>query len=142
MLLNQIQMRDSYRTQVLSVTQRFEDQVVHRWMRQLCLAAAGLERIGLCHGDIRPANMLLDVKFNLKLCDFDRTTKTGEDIAVLTEPFGRLLKKDEGPNAGTYGKAGVRTDTFAIGSVYYTLLRGHEPYEKESWGRDHFVPPD
>ncbi len=139
MLLNQYQERDRHGTQVLKVSQALDSQDIRRWMRQLCLAATGLERIGLLHGDIRPGNMLLDADRNLKLSDLDRGMKTGEDITVLTEPYGRLLDEGDGGGAGTYGKAGARTETFAIGSVYYTLLRGHEPYETESWGRNHFV---
>jgi len=139
MLLDQYQQRDRHGTQVLKITQALDSQDLHRWMKQLCLAAAGLERIGLCHGDIRPGNMLLDANRDLRLSDLDRGMKMGEDIAVLTEPFGRLLDQEDGVGAGTYGKSGARTETFAIGSVYYTLLRGHEPYETESWGTDHFV---
>ncbi|KAJ4528175.1 hypothetical protein HRR83_000926 [Exophiala dermatitidis] len=108
-------------------------------MRQLCLATMGLEQVGLTHGDIRLASMLLDSNWNLKLSDLDRATRIGEDIAVITELFGRLLSKEDDGDTGTYGKAGVRTDSFAIRSVFYTLLRGHEPYKTESWGTDHFV---
>ncbi|KAF7502029.1 hypothetical protein GJ744_009008 [Endocarpon pusillum] len=141
MLLSQYQEREKRGTpQVLGISQLLHSQDIHRWMRQLCHAATALERIGLIHGDIRPGNMLLDVDWNLKLSDLDRGMKTGQDIAVLTEPYGRLLNAEEdGEGAGTYGTAGARTETFAIGSVYYTLLRGHEPYETESWGRNHFV---
>ncbi|OAG44809.1 hypothetical protein AYO21_00770 [Fonsecaea monophora] len=57
----------------------------------------------------------------------DRAVRIGEEIAVLTEPFGRLLSKDDDGDPGTYGLAGARTETFALGSTYYTLLRGHEP---------------
>lgn len=63
----------------------------------------------------------------------------GEDIIVLTEPFGRLLDKEDGRDVGSYGRASARTETFAIGSVYYTLLRGHELYETEAWGENHYV---
>ena len=139
MLLNQYQKRDSNGIRVLEVSEALMRQDLHRWMEQLCLAAAGLERIGLCHGDIRPGNLLLDANRDLRLSDLDRGVKIGEDILALNEPFGRLLDKEDGEGAGSYGKAGARTETFAIGSIYYTLLRGHEPYQTESWGTDHFV---
>jgi len=72
MLLNRYQKRTEQGTQVLQVTQALGFRDVHRWMKQLCIAAAGLETTGLCHGDIRPGNMLLDENWNLKLCDLDR----------------------------------------------------------------------
>lgn len=100
MLLNQYQERDSYGTRVLRVSQSLESQDIHRWMRQLCFAAAGLERIGLVHGDISPGNMLLDADWNLKLGDLDRGMEIGEDIEVLTEPFGRLLGEGDGEHLG------------------------------------------
>jgi serine/threonine protein kinase len=139
-LLNKYQKRDEQNGwKVLEITQALDSQDIDRWMEQLCDVAATLERLGLAHNDIRPGNMLLDAERNLKLADLDRGTKVGEDIQVLTEPFGRLLNKSEGIDAGSYGKAGARTEIFAIGSVFYSLLRGYEPYETEYWGDDHGV---
>lgn len=83
--------------------------------------------------------MLLDSHRNLKLSDLDRAMEIGKEIAVLTEQFGRLLSEEDGGGHGSYGKAGARAEAFAIGSVYYTLLRGHESYETECWGEEHFV---
>lgn len=91
-------------------------------------AAAALEEFGLTYGDVRPGNMLLDSNWNLKLNDIDRAMKIGEEVTVITE---------DGEGASTYGKAGARTKT--LGSVYYTLLRGHEPLKTEAWGREHLV---
>lgn len=108
-------------------------------MRQLSLAVGRLEKIGLAHGDIGPGNMLLDADWNLKLSGFDRAMNIGEEIVVLAEPFGRLLNKEDCGCAGNYGKAGARTETLAIGSIYYTLLHAHEPYETETWDKDQSV---
>ncbi|KAL2405876.1 hypothetical protein ABEF95_000606 [Exophiala dermatitidis] len=123
----------------LSVSRYIDFSLVCHWMKQLSLAAKSLEEIGLAHGDICPRNLLLDSKWNLKLSDFDRTVRVGDDCLPIGAPFGRLLSDEDGGDTGTYGEAGVRTETFAIGSTYYTLLRGHEPYETEFCGDQHFV---
>ena len=136
-MLNQYQKRDG--TRVLNVVHALNPQQVHRWIRQLSFAAARLEERGLTHGDIRPANMLLNSDWNLKLSDMDRAIKVGEEIAVITEPFGRLLGKEDGEGADSYGNAGARTERFTVGSVYYALTRGHEPYETKYWGKEHYV---
>jgi serine/threonine protein kinase len=140
MLLNKYQTRNKAvfsGSQVLAISQTPALENTGRWMGQLCRVAAGLERVGLAHGDIRPGNILFNSAWNLRLNDLDRAVKIGEDLAAVSEPFGRLLSKKDGKGAGTYGKAGARTETFAIGSVFYALLRGHDPYETEYWGRDH-----
>lgn len=98
-------------------------------MRQLYLAVTALKRTNLIHGDIRPRNILLDVSRNLKLSDFNREMKTEKDIVVLTEPYRRLLNAEDGGGADIYDIVGARIETFTIDSIYYTLLRGHEPYE-------------
>ncbi|KAF4983550.1 hypothetical protein FZEAL_1085 [Fusarium zealandicum] len=74
-----------------------------------------LEELGLAHCDICLGNMLLYPAGHVKLADFDRTLKIGEDMLSGTEPFARLLGDEGDPDRGTYGKAGCRTEQFAIG---------------------------
>ena len=81
----------------------------------------------------------LHLEGSLHRSDIDRAMKIGERIAVMTEPFGRLLGKEDGEGADGYGSAGARTETFSIGSVYYTLTRGYEPYKTEFWGQEHYI---
>lgn len=95
-------------------------------MRQLCLDVAWLKTIGLAHCDIRPANILLDGENSAELTAFDRSIEIGEVLDSGTEPFDRLLGEEVGRDCGSYGKAGPRTETFAIGSVFYSLTRGSD----------------
>ncbi|KAM0417396.1 hypothetical protein ACHAPT_012631 [Fusarium lateritium] len=130
-LLREEQQRDESSQQVMGVARRQPLERCFRWMKQLGAAAAWLEELGLAHCDIRPGNMLLCAAGHVKLADFDRTLKIGEDILSGTEPFARLLGDEGGPDRGTYGKAGCRTEQFAIGSVFYSLTRGYDPFEDQ-----------
>lgn len=136
-LLREEQQRDKSSQQVIGVAKRQPLDHCIRWMKQLSAAAAWLEVLGLSHCDIRPGNMLLCSVGHIKLADFDRTLKIGEYMLSGTEPFARLLGDEGGPDRGTYGKAGYRTEQFAIGSVFYSLTRGFDPFEDQWWGPDH-----
>ena len=81
--------------------------------------------------------MLLDSQNHVKLGDFDRSIKTGECLDSGNEPFARLLGEEGGRDRGSYGKAGPRTEQFALGSVIYSLTRGYDPYEDRWFGKDH-----
>lgn len=131
------QIRDPDTQRVVSVTAKEPHHIVVRWMSELSDAAAWLESLGLAHGDIRPSNLLLDSEDHLKLSDFDNTARVGEDVDVGTAPYVRVLGPEAGADCGTFGTLGPRTEQFAIGSVYYYLLRGHELYDNVRFGEFH-----
>lgn len=112
--------------------------IVSCWMAELASAVAWLESFGLAHGDIRPANMLLDSEDHLKLADFDCTAVIGSGaIEAAAPPYARLQGREAGvEEMNTYGTIGPQTEMFAIGSVYYYMLRGHEPYEDQRISND------
>ncbi|KAL1844767.1 hypothetical protein VTK73DRAFT_1828 [Phialemonium thermophilum] len=136
-LLRQFQERDESGRRVVQVTRRPPWADCLRWIKQLGAAAAWLETLGLAHCDIRPGNMLLFASGDTKLADFDRALRVGDPLLSGTEPFARLLGREGGTDAGTYGRAGARSEQFAVGSVLYSLARGHDPFEDEWWGYDH-----
>ena len=121
-------LRDVISSKIYSYVQR----KVVRWMGQLCGGAAFMEKQGYAHGDLRPDNLLIDQNGNLRIHDLGSSLPVGNQLPVATEPFGRLLSKEEGKGRG-YGLAGPYTENFAIGSIFYSLTRGHYPYAREEY---------
>ncbi|PGH29335.1 serine/threonine protein kinase [[Emmonsia] crescens] len=95
-----------------------------RWVKKLASAAEHLEIHGLVHGDIRPANTLLDNNMHIKLADFDSCVSTSEDCLAFTVPYHDAFEET----------ASHTTEQFAIGSFMYTVFTGVEP-EFEITGR-------
>ncbi|PGH11050.1 serine/threonine protein kinase [Helicocarpus griseus UAMH5409] len=88
-----------------------------RWVKEVASAAEHLEAMGLVHGDIRPANVLLASDMHIKLADFDSCVQKGEECEAFTVPF-----HDAYEEVATH-----KSEQFAIGSFIYTLFTGHEP---------------
>ncbi|OAL35064.1 hypothetical protein AYO20_05779 [Fonsecaea nubica] len=118
---------EEYPGRVIEVTAKDDTELISRWMRQLTSAAAFLETMNVAHNDIHPRNLLLDQFLDMKLSDFDSYATVGEDLPGAPAPWARVLA--DGPDKGSFGTCGPRTEQFAIGSVLYMMLYGHEPYE-------------
>ncbi|KAK2809372.1 hypothetical protein FQN50_003831 [Emmonsiellopsis sp. PD_5] len=88
-----------------------------QWIMELVSAVAHLEQLGLVHGDIRPANTLLDRRLRLKLSEFDSCIQIGQPCVASTIPF----------HDGVEDIASHRTEQFAVGSFIYCVLTGIEP---------------
>ncbi|KAI4210387.1 MAG: hypothetical protein LQ351_006754 [Letrouitia transgressa] len=86
-----------------------------RWIRQLVSAVAWLESLGYAHGDLRPANILLDTRDTIKIGDFDSTVRFGEQLLVSTAPFCKLEGDYEAPRASPF------SEQYAIGSYVYNI---------------------
>ena len=81
-----------------------------------------LERLGYAHGDLRPANILLDIEDTTKVGDFDSTVRLGEQVLVTTAPFCKL----EGDYEATI--AGAISEQYAVGSCIYNIRTRFEPF--------------
>ncbi|EER29792.1 kinase domain containing protein [Coccidioides posadasii C735 delta SOWgp] len=112
----------------VSRVKEYEDPaLVARWLQQLGSALEYVEKIGFCHNDLHEFNCLLDKDFNLKLTDFGRATTIGQFLEDTMPPRARIIVA--GPLKDTYGLCSARTEQFALGSLLYFMVYGHEPYE-------------
>ena len=121
-------------------------------LTQVASALDAAHEKGLVHRDVKPANILL-------------TVRDGEEHAYLTD-FGIAKKLDtvtgidgltrRGAIVGTVdymapeqaigGHKDARTDVYALGCVYYQMLSGKVPYEREDsvatlYAQVHEPPP-
>ncbi|KAF3896467.1 Hormonally upregulated Neu-associated kinase [Trichophyton interdigitale] len=104
--------------------------LVARWVQQLTSALEYVEKLGYCHNDLRPGNCLLDARLNLKLTDFGCATTIGQYLECTGAPWAARLSG--GPLQGTFGLCSARTEQFALGSMVYFLVYGHEPHEEKN----------
>ncbi len=104
-------------------------------LEQFASALDAAHSRGLVHRDVKPANILI-------------TVKDGEEHAYLTD-FGLAKKFDtasgltaKGSVVGTVDymapeqitgtRTDARTDVYALGCVFYQMLTGNVPYEREN----------
>ncbi|KAL2859091.1 protein kinase [Aspergillus pseudodeflectus] len=131
------QMRDEKTRTVTQVTKLEPLALRKEWMNALAQAVTFLESLNLAHGDLRPPNILLNGD-TLKLSDFDATAEIGTHFECCLAPYGRLLNKHEadlGP-CGSAGDMGPRTETFALGSLFFFINYGFEVYEDRCLDED------
>ncbi|RKU41522.1 hypothetical protein DL546_004531 [Coniochaeta pulveracea] len=106
----------------LAPTAPISTETQEKWVRQLTSAVAWLESLNLVHGDLRPANILLDANEDIQLCDFDATVKPGEELRTAGVPFCKLDEHFEPPPAGPV------SEQFSLASCIYTIRFGHGPW--------------
>lgn len=92
------------------------------WAEQAAEAVSFVHSRGVIHSDIHPNNFLLDENMNIRLCDFSGSTLGALDGQAM-ESSRYWLPRDP------IAKSTLRSDLFALGSVLYWIITGHEPYE-------------
>jgi serine/threonine protein kinase len=90
-----------------------------RIIEDLCRGLAFAHRAGIVHGDIKPANVIIDSEGVVKILDFGIARK-GEDDAQQGTLAG--TPNYMSPEHIRSGRSDVRSDIFAVGLVFYELL--------------------
>ncbi len=108
----------------IDATGKLDPVSVKRIAMQICLALQHAMGKGIVHGDIKPANILMDSTGISKLADLGLAKRSFEDSKRL---FGTY--RYVSPEVILGRKADARSDIYSLGSTIYHLLTGIAPFE-------------
>jgi tRNA A-37 threonylcarbamoyl transferase component Bud32 len=101
------------------------------WLEQAAVALDAAHRHGIVHRDVKPANLLLDDRDDLRVADFGIASAAGMASMTLT---GTVLGTAGylSPEQAMGRRATPASDVYALAIVAYELLSGHRPFENDS----------
>lgn len=100
-----------------------------RVVRHIAEALDHAHRQGIIHGDVKPANVLLDAEGNARLADFGLARATFNDslVDIPGSACGGTLPYFS--PAVAWGEVeDTRRDIYALGALLYQMLTGQPPY--------------
>jgi len=101
--------------------------------RQAALALEHAHQTGIVHRDVKPGNLLLDLRGQLWVTDFGLAQVTGDvGLTISGEMLGTLRYASPEQLLARRGIVDHRSDIYSIGATFYELLTLRPPFD----GRD------
>ncbi|KAL9129334.1 MAG: hypothetical protein Q9217_002172 [Psora testacea] len=97
-----------------------------KWIYQITEAIVRVHKKHVIHRDINTNNILLDEGLNIKLIDFQGHL-LGPNGEIEADGSAAENTKSSMPRDDP-SHADVKTDIFALGSAFYYIMEGHEPF--------------
>ena len=112
--------------------QRFTETELEKWWNQLVDALKYTHEEGIVHRDIKPGNIFVDKKGNVKLLDFGiakvresiSSTQTGQKLGTLMYMSPEQVRDSK--------HIDYHTDIYSLAVTFVHLLTGKKPYDSDN----------
>jgi len=115
---------------ILYYTSYLETIIGRTYFRQLIAGLDACHKAGVAHRDLKPQNLLLDSKFNLKLTDFGLSKVFESDADTVMKTCYVGTKGYQAPELLLNRPYDLLADVFSAGVVLFILLTGYPPFEQ------------
>ena len=105
-----------------------EEEAMH-FFRQIIYGMEYLHSLGICHRDMKPENILLDSKQNIKIADFGFARFSKQNVAETSCGSPHYVAP-EVIGGGLYD--GRAADVWSCGVILYAMLTGTLPFDDNS----------
>jgi alkyl hydroperoxide reductase subunit AhpC len=108
--------------------------------RQVALGMAAAHRLGIVHGDLKPANLLVTHGGTVKITDFGLARRAAQPadadktVVWMTADSGRIAGTPAymSPEQSRGAAVTPRSDVFSLGAVLYEMLTGRPAFTGEN----------
>lgn len=100
---------------------------ITRWGRQIADALIHAKKFQIIHGDIKPANLLVDEFGNIKLSDFGLARRLDESQPTIRRIIG--TPSQMAPELFKKQPTDEQSDLFALGVTLFRMTFGVQPYD-------------
>lgn len=98
---------------------------------QVCEALNALNKLGIVHRDIKPGNILMNSRNEIKIVDFGLTKKPTDKKITQTNVFFGTATYMSPEQARGSNDVDIRSDLYAVGILFYFLATGEVPFDDE-----------
>eukprot|EP00493_Phyllostaurus_siculus_P027286 UN27633 len=123
---------------ILYYTDKMRPIMARTYFYQLCLGLQAIHAANICHRDLKPQNLLLNKRFQLKITDFGLAKIFKDDTSAkqkVMETSYVGTKGYQAPEILLKRKYTTKCDVFSCGVILFILLTGYPPFE-EATGSD------
>merc|ERR1719204_2188072 len=125
---------------ILYYTSSLKEDVARTYFKQIINGLEACHNANVVHRDLKPQNLLLDSKYNLKITDFGLSKIIQSDADAIMKTTYVGTRGYQAPELLLNQKYDLKCDVFSVGVILFILMAGYPPFEQASKNDKWFKP--